>query len=103
MNLILNDGTTYSIENNSTVGAFRIPVETFAEVDVIRRQMTAENLHKVTLGVIEYHDVINESVQVQMADSGEIVAIFLNRMSTEDIVQDAIDSYTYDLIEGGIL
>lgn len=101
--LTLHDGTTYQIEDNSSVGAFRIPVEMYAEIDSIKAKMTKENLSEISVGSVIFTDVINESVSVTADDSGNIVAIFLNRMGTQDIVQDAIDSYTLELMEGGII
>ena len=101
--LVLKDGTIYQMEDNSNVGAFRIPVQNYAEIDGIVEKLTADNLSKINIGKVEYRDVVNENVNVQTDDSGAIVAIFANRMGTDDIVQDAIDSFTYSLIEGGIL
>ena len=102
-NLTLKDGTVLQMEDNSTVGAFRFPVQNYAAVDAIMAQLTTENLSEILVGVVAFHNVINESVNVQMDDNGNIVSIFLNRMVTEDIVQDAIDAYTYELIEEGVL
>ena len=101
--LTLKDGTTFQMEDNSGVGAFRIPVQNYAAVDTIKAALTRENLSDIQIGVVPFTNVINESVNVQMDDNGSIVAIFLNRMGTEDVVQEAIDSYTMELIEGGII
>ena len=101
--LTLHDGTQYQMEDGSNVGAFRIPVQTYAAVDAILAELTRENLSEITIGNVVFQNVINESVNVQMDDNGNIVAIFLNRMGTEDIVQDAIDSYTLALLEEGVI
>jgi hypothetical protein len=102
-NLTLKDGTVLQMEDVSNIGAFRFPVNNYAEVDTIKSKLTKENLSEITVGVVDFTNVINESINVQMDDNGNIVAIFLNRMGTNDIIQDAIDSYTLDLLEGGIL
>lgn len=102
-NLTLKDGTVLEIQDNSTVGAFRFPVQNYAEIDTIKAKLTTENLSEITVGVVAYTNVINESVSTSADDNGNIVAIFLNRMGTQDIVQDAIDAYTTELIEGGII
>lgn len=101
--LKLRDGTQYQMEDSSNVGAFRIPVQNYAAVDDIKAALSRENLSEITVGTVAFQNVINESVNVQTDDNGNIIAIFLNRMGTEDIVQDAIDSYTLGLIEGGII
>lgn len=102
-NLTLKDGTVISVEDSSNVGAFRVPVTNYAEIDDLKAAMTRENLSEITIGVNVFTDVLNESISVQMDDTGHIIAVFLNRMSTADIVQDAMDSYTLELIEGGII
>lgn len=101
--LMLKDGTTLTVEDESTVGTFRIPVENYAEIDTLKAKITRENLSDITIGTAVFTDVINEKVIADCDDNGEIVAIFLNRMGTQDIVQDAIDAYTMDLIDGGII
>jgi len=101
--LTLKDGSSLSLEDNSTVGTFVIKVDNYSVIDTIKAQLTKDNLSDITLGVVGYTDVINEKVLVDMDDNGAITARFLNRMSTSDIVSDAIDSYTEELLEGGII
>ena len=101
-NLVLKDGTTYQVTNDSNVANFNIPIQTYAEVDAIIPKMTKDNLSVVTVGGIEFHDVINVSCAVYTKDD-EVLACFSNREGTDDIVQNAIDNYTLRLIEDEVI
>jgi len=102
-NLTLADGTSLSMADNSTVGTFVFTVSAFEEVDELKAKLTSDNLESVIVGTVPFSNVVVDKVNVTTDDNGKITARFLNRMSTSDIVNDAIDSYTAELLEGGVI
>jgi len=101
--LTLKDGTTHEMEDNSSVGALVFKVDNFAAVDTLKAALTTDNLSEISIGVNNFTDVAVDHVNIMTDDNGDITATFLCRMSTNDIVDDAIDAYTTQLIDGGIL
>lgn len=101
--LTLKDGSTFQMEDGSNVSVFRIPVQNYSAVDDLCAAFTEENLSDISIGVVQHIGVINERVYVEMDDNGTIIAVFVNRMGMDEMVQDAIDLYTLDLIEGGVI
>ena len=103
MNLILKNGEVIPVCDNSTVSAIWIPVESYAEIDALAEKFTPANLSEIQLGTTTYRDVLNESAICRRDIDGQITVAFVNRDGTEDRIQDALDAYTLDLIEGGII
>lgn len=82
INLILMDGTTYEVANNSTITDIMVVVADYAEVDAMIPHFTKANMEKVELGEDTYYNVIPTGVSVSGTDS--IVAHFTTRNRTTD-------------------
>lgn len=100
--LILKDGTEYSVLDDSNIMQIRMEVETFAAVDNITAKFTRANMETVTLGAEEFHEVVPVSVSVVMED-GQKIAIFYNQDGMEDYIQNRIANYTEWLIDEGVI
>ena len=103
MNLILKNGDVISVRDDSTVFAIWVQVESYTEVDTLAEKFTPENLSEIRLGTNTYRDVLNESIICRQDIEGQISVVFCNRDGAEDRIQNALDAYTLDLIEGGII
>lgn len=104
--LTLKDGTQYACAVTSTITSIIIPASDFAEVGAIYDTLTPENLSECNLDGVPYTDVILEGVTASMA-GGIITATFSCRMGINDRIeaerQAAVDEYTMQLIEEGVL
>jgi len=104
--LTLKDGTQYACAVTSTITNIIIPASDFAEVGAIYDTLTPENMSACTLGGVPYTDVIPEGVTASAA-GGIITAEFSCRMGINDRIeaerQAAVDEYTMQLIEEGVL
>lgn len=102
----LNNGTEYSATVTSTATSWNIPVQNYAEIDGIKATLTPENLGHVTFDGVGFDDMelIAESAS---RTGGVIVAVFGIKLGLEDRIeaerQAAIDEYTLQLIEEGVL
>ena len=104
--LTLKDGTQYTCAVTSTITNIIIPASDFAEVGAIYDTLTPENLSECNLGGVPYEDVILEGVTA--STTGNIItATFTCRMGIDDRIeqerQAAVDEYTLQLVEEGLL
>lgn len=104
--LKLKDGTEYTATIGSTIKDIEIGVSNYAAVDGIKAKMTLENLSEVEFDGRTYQDLtlVNDSAH---KISGGISAKFELELGIEDRLevarQEAIDAYTLQLIEEGLL
>ena len=104
--LKLKDGTEYTATVSSTVTDIQIPVDNYKAVDTIRAKMTVKNLAEVEFDGRKYTEL---SLVDEMAHrSGEkVLAEFQLHLGLEDRIeaerQAAVDAYTMQLIEEGLL
>lgn len=100
--LILHDGTTYQVEDNSNIANIRIPVNDFAAVDALESDFTKANMVEVQLGSEVFHEINPVSISANKQDN-EIICTVYCQDSLQDYVQNQIDNYTERLIEEGVI
>lgn len=104
--LRLKDGTAYTATIDSTITGVTIPVEKYADVDAMKKKFTTANLSAVEFDGRTYTDLelIGEEAGKH---SNQIMAHFSFNLGIEDRIaqerQDAVDAYTLQLIEEGLL
>ena len=104
--LRLNNGTEYTATIDSTITGINISVDNYGYVDVIRQEMTAGNLSHVEFDGRTYTDLtlVSESAH---RSGNKVLASFTMELGIEDRIeqerQDAVDAYTLQLIEEGLL
>ena len=101
-NLILVDGTTYSVLDDSGVGNIRIPVQSFSDADVIVEKMVKANMTTIQLGIEEFHEVNPIDIRVAKEDGHLLCSVFCQE-SLQDYIQNQLDNYTERLIEEGVI
>lgn len=104
--LTLKDGRQYSCAVTSTITSLIIPASSFAEVGEIHAALNVDNLSECALDGVPYTDVIPEGVTATL--TGNIItATFTCRMGINDLIeqerQAAVDEYTMQLVEEGLL
>lgn len=104
--LSLADGTQYTATISSTITDIRIPVDNYKAVDGIKAKMTPQNLATVTFDGRVYKDLALISDSASRQTSG-LVANLVMELGIEDRIeqerQAAVDAYTLQLIEEGLL
>lgn len=104
--LTLKDGTQYACAVTSSITSIIIPAGSFHEVGEIYDKLTPENMSACTLDGVPYTDVTPEGVTASAA-GGIITAEFSCRMGIDDRIeaerQAAVDEYTMQLIDEGVL
>lgn len=104
--LKLSDGTEYTATIDSTITDLHIPVDNYKAVDSIKAKFTTTALASVVFDDRVYKDLalISDSAS---RDSGRLNAHFALELGIEDRIeaerQAAIDAYTMQLIEEGLL
>jgi len=104
--LRLKDGTEYTATVASTVTDIQIQVDNYKAVDTIRAKMAVKNLTEIEFDGRKYTELT--LVDEQAYRSGErILAEFRMNLGLEDRIeaerQAAVDEYTMQLIEEGVL
>ena len=102
----LKDGTEYTATIASTVTDIQIPVDNYKAVDTIKAKMTVKNLADVEFDGRKYTEL--SLVEEKACRSGDrIIAEFQLHLGLEDRIeaerQAAVDAYTLQLIEEGLL
>ena len=100
--LVLVDGTTYEVLDDSNIANIRIPVEDFADADEIETKFTKENLTLVRLGYQEFHQVNLLGISVMKNDDGFVCTVTCQE-SIQDYVDNVIDNVIERLIEEGVI
>lgn len=102
----LKDGTEYTATAASTVTNVQISVANYHAVDNIKATLTVENLETITFDGKRYEGVTLEGEKAYKS-GGVIFAEFELGLSMEDRIemerQAAVDEYTMQLIEEGLL
>lgn len=102
----LKDGTEYTATAASTVTNVQISVANYRAVDNIKETLTVENLETITFDGKRYEGVTLEGEKAYKS-GGVIFAEFELGLSMEDRIemerQAAVDEYTMQLIEEGLL
>jgi len=102
----LKDGTEYTATAASSVTDVQIPVENYKGVDTIKAKMTANNLAEVEFDGRKYTELSLADEKAYRA-GGRIIAEFQLHLGLEDRIeaerQAAVDEYTMQLIEEGVL
>lgn len=100
--LRLKDGTAYTATIDSTITSMTIPVTKYAEVDAIKKKLTTTNL-----SVVEFDGKTYTDLALENDSATSDFAHFTFALGIEDRIaqerQDAIDAYTLQLIEEGLL
>lgn len=104
--LKLKDGTEYTATIASTVTDVQIPVENYKGVDTIKAKMTVKNLAEVEFDGRKYTELSLVDEKAYRAGD-RIIAEFQLHLGLEDRIeaerQAAVDAYTLQLIEEGLL
>lgn len=97
--LILKDGTELECADISNPNRLVINVSTFDDVDKIVVTVTDENLEEFTLDGKTYFKAKVNNITASKREN-EVNAII---DCAYDTIQEALDNYTFELIEGGML
>lgn len=104
--LKLADGTEFTCAVVSTITSIVLPINTWGGIDDVTEKFTDDNLKGVNFDGVNYNGIILESVSATKV-AGNIVAHFNFRLSEDDRVarerQEAVDEYTLQLVEEGLL
>lgn len=104
--LRLKDGTEYTATVASTITNIQISVANYAAVDAIKAKLTAENLSEVVFDGRTYEGLTLADDSAHKS-GGTIMAEFAMDLGIDDridvAIQAAIDAYTLQLIEEGLL
>ena len=104
--LKLKDGTEYTATISSTVTNVQIPVASYTAVDAIKTTLTEENLEMITFDGHRYEAVTLEGDKAYR-EGNAIFAEFAFGLGIDDRIemerQAAVDEYTMQLIEEGVL
>lgn len=104
--LKLADGSEYTTTISSTITDLHIPVDKYKDVDSLKAKLTPTNLARVVFDGRVYKDLalISDSAS---RDGGRLNAHFALELGIEDRIeaerQAAVDAYTLQLIEEGLL
>lgn len=81
--LTLKNGVSFNLTDSSTIYACRSVVSTFADIDVIAANMTAENLRACTFDGERYKDIMPSGISANRDDAGNITILMANRDKTD--------------------
>lgn len=86
--LILKDKTEVSFTDSSTITDCVTVLGSFAEVDAIRENFTADNLKGATFDGEKLKDIIPVSASAEADVDGNVTVHFINRSKTHDEIVD---------------
>jgi len=104
--LKLADGSDYTATISSTITDLHIPVDKYKDVDSLKAKLTPTNLASVVFDGRVYKDLalVDDSAS---RESGKLNAHIVLELGIEDRIeaekQAAVDAYTMQLIEEGLL
>lgn len=81
--LVLSNGTTLDFTDSSTIYDLVQVVETFAEIDSVREEITEQNLEGATFNEEPVSNVVPVNVWVEAGMTGNITVHFTNRDKTD--------------------
>ena len=77
--LTLKNGVSYNLTDASTIYNCMSVVSSFADIDIIAANMTAENLSVCTFNGVQFRDIIPVSIAANRDEAGNITITMINR------------------------
>lgn len=81
--LTLKNGVSYNLTDASTIYNCMSVVSSFADIDVIAANMTAENLSVCTFNGVQFRDIIPVNIAANRDEAGNITITMINRDKTD--------------------
>ena len=81
--LTLKNGVSYNLTDASTIYNCMSVVSSFADIDIIATNMTAENLSVCTFNGVQFRDIIPVNISTNRDESGNITITMINRDKTD--------------------
>ena len=81
--LTLKNGVSYNLTDASTIYNCMSVVSSFADIDIIATNMTAENLSVCTFNGVQFRDIIPVNISTNRDESGNIAITMINRDKTD--------------------
>ena len=77
--LTLKNGVSYNLTDASTIYNCMSVVSSFADIDIIAANMTAENLSVCTFNGVQFRDIIPVNISANRDEAGNITITMINR------------------------
>lgn len=77
--LTLKNGVSYNLTDASTIYNCMSVVSSFADIDIIATNMTAENLSVCTFNGVQFRDIIPVNISTNRDEAGNITITMINR------------------------
>jgi alpha-L-arabinofuranosidase len=81
--LTLKNGVSYNLTDASTIYNCMSVVSSFADIDIITANMTAENLSVCTFNGVQFRDIIPVNISANRDEAGNITITMINRDKTD--------------------
>lgn len=81
--LTLKNGVSYNLTDASTIYNCMSVVSSFADIDIIAANMTAENLSVCTFNGVQFRDIIPVNISANRDEAGNITITMINRDKTD--------------------
>lgn len=81
--LTLKNGVSYNLTDASTIYNCMSVVSSFADIDIIAANMTAENLSVCTFNGVQFRDIIPVNISANRDEAGNIAITMINRDKTD--------------------
>ena len=81
--LTLKNGVSYNLTDASTIYNCMSAVSSFADIDIIATNMTAENLSVCTFNGVQFRDIIPVNISTNRDEAGNITITMINRDKTD--------------------
>lgn len=81
--LTLKNGVSYNLTDASTIYNCMSVVSSFADIDIIATNMTAENLSVCTFNGVQFRDIIPVNISANRDEAGNITITMINRDKTD--------------------
>lgn len=81
--LTLKNGVSYNLTDASTIYNCMSVVSSFADIDIISANMTAENLSVCTFNGVQFRDIIPVNISANRDEAGNITITMINRDKTD--------------------
>lgn len=81
--LTLKNGVSYNLTDASTIYNCMSVVSSFADIDIIAANMTAENLSVCTFNGVQFRDIIPVNISANRDEAGNVTITMINRDKTD--------------------
>jgi len=81
--LTLKNGVSYNLTDASTIYNCMSVVSSFADIEIIAANMTAENLSVCTFNGVQFRDIIPVNISANRDEAGNITITMINRDKTD--------------------